>query len=52
MGKCTVINIVWTAIPWRRKWLSTPVFLPGELHGQRSLGGCCPWGCKELDTIE
>ena len=24
-------------IPWRRKWLSTPVFLPGKSHGQRSL---------------
>ena len=26
-------------IPWRRKWLSTPVFLPGEFHGQKSLEG-------------
>ena len=25
-------------IPWRREWLPTPVFLPGEFHGQRSLG--------------
>ena len=24
-------------IPWRREWLPTPVFLPGEFHGQRSL---------------
>ena len=30
----------------------TPVFLPGESHGQRSLEGYSPWGCKELDTIE
>ena len=30
----------------------TPVFLPGELHGQRSLGGYSPWGHKELDTTE
>ena len=37
-------------IPWRRKWLPTPVFLPGELHGQRSLVGYNPWGCKELDS--
>ena len=29
---------VWK-IPWRREWLPTPVFLPGELHGQRSLVG-------------
>ena len=30
----------------------TPVFLPGESHGQKSLVGCSPWGCKELDTTE
>ena len=29
-------------IPWRRAWQSTPVFLPGEPHGQRSLAGYCP----------
>ena len=28
--------------PWRRKWQPTPVFLPGESHGQRSLAGCSP----------
>ena len=33
-------------IPWRRKWQSTPVFLPGESHGQRSLAGYSPWGYK------
>ena len=38
-------------IPKRRKWQPTPVFLLGECHGQRSLGGYNPWGCKELDTI-
>ena len=37
---------------WRRAWLPTPVFLPGEFHGQRSLAGCSPWICKELDTTE
>ena len=37
---------------WRRKWQPTPVFLPGESHGQRSLMGCSPWGHKELDTTE
>ena len=32
-------------IPWRREWLPTPVFLPGEeFHGQRSLVGYSPWG--------
>ena len=30
----------------------TPVFLPGEFHGQRSLAGYNPWGCKELDMTE
>ena len=39
-------------IPWRRKWLPTPVFLPGESHGQRSLAGCSPWGLEESDTTE
>ena len=34
---------------WRRKWQSTPVLLPGKLHGQRSLVGYSPWGRKELD---
>ena len=31
-------------IPWRRKWQPTPVFLPGESHGRRSLACCSPWG--------
>ena len=39
-------------IPWRRAWQPTPIFLPGESHGQRRLVGYSPWGCKELDTIE
>ena len=38
--------------PWRRKWQPTPVFLPGEFHGQRSLVGYSPWGRKESDTTE
>ena len=29
---------------WRRKWQPTAVFLPGKVHGQRSLTGCSPWG--------
>ena len=33
-------------IPWRREWLLTPVFFPGEFHGQRSLAGYSPWGCR------
>ena len=39
-------------IPWRRAWHPTPVYLPGESHGQRSLVGSGPKGCKELDTTE
>ena len=33
-------------IPWRRKWQPTPVFLPGESHGQRSLTGYSPWATR------
>ena len=39
-------------IPWRRECLPTPVFLPGEFHGQTSLAGYSLWGCKESDTTE
>ena len=35
-------------IPWRRKWQPTPVFLPGESRGQRSLAGDSPWGHKSV----
>ena len=39
--------------PWRRAWQPTPVFLPGESHGQRSLVGHSPWGVSmELDTTK
>ena len=37
---------------WRRKWQPTPVFLPGESHGRRSLVGCSPRGHTESDTTE
>ena len=33
-------------IPWRREWLPTPVFLPGEYHGQKSLAGDSTWDCR------
>ena len=36
----------------RRQWQPTPVLLPGKSHGQRSLVGCSPWGCEELDRTE
>ena len=42
---------VWK-IPRRREWLATPVFWPGELHGQRSLMGYSPRGLKQSDTTE
>ena len=38
--------------PWRRTWQPTPVFLPEEFHGQRSLVGYSPWGCKESDMTK
>ena len=33
-------------IPWRREWQPIPGFLPGYSHGQRSLAGYSPWGCR------
>ena len=44
--------------PWvgkilcRKEWQLTPVFLPGEIHGQGSLKGYSPWGTEESDTTE
>ena len=38
--------------PWRRKCQPSPVFLPGESHGQRSLAGYSLWGHKESDMTE
>ena len=37
---------------WKRAWQPTPVVLPGESHGQRSLAGYSPQGHKESDTTE
>ena len=39
-------------IPWRRKWQPTPVFLPGESHGQQSLSDYSPKHPKESDMTE
>ena len=36
----------------QRKWQPILVFLPGKVHGQRSLVAYNPWGCKESDTTE
>ena len=38
--------------PLEKEWLPTPVFLPGEFHGQRNLAGYSPLGRKESDTTE
>ena len=38
--------------PWTKAWQSTPVFLPGESHGQRSLAGCSSQGHTESDRTE
>ena len=38
--------------PLEKEMAATPVFLPGEFHGWRSLMGCRPWGHKESDTTE
>ena len=38
--------------PRRRGWQPTPVFLPGESPGQRSLVGYSPWDCQESDRTE
>ena len=39
-------------IPWKREWQPTPIFLPGEFHGQRSLAGYSPRDHKESHMIE
>ena len=41
-----------SGVIWRRKWQPTPVFLPGESHGQKSLEDYSPWGHKKSDTTE
>ena len=38
--------------PWRRAWLPTPVFLPGECHGKRNRADYSPWGRKELHMTD
>ena len=47
--KTTEINDIFyhfAILNWRRKWQPTPVFLPGESQGQRSLVGYSPWMAK------
>ena len=43
---------LFTFMRWRRKWQPTPVFLPGESQGRRSLVGCRLWSCTESDMNE
>ena len=38
--------------PWRRAWQPTPLFLPEESYGLRSLASCSPKGGKQLDMTE
>ena len=51
MQETQVQSLSWED-PLEKGMATTPVFLPGEFHGQRSLAGYSPWGCKELDTTE
>ena len=44
--------LLFTFMHWRRKWQPTPVFLPGESQGLRSLVGCRLWGHPESDMTE
>ena len=45
-------DFTFTFMHWRRQWHPTPVLLPGESHGWRSLVGCSPWDHTESDTTE
>ena len=49
---CATSLSLFTFMHWRRKWQPTPVFLPGESQGQRSLVGCHLCGPTESDTTE
>ena len=49
---CVSSLSLFTFMHWRRKWQPTPVFLPGESQGQRSLVGCRLWGRTASDTTE
>ena len=51
-GIFSSIFAIWRSVLWRRARQPTPVFLPGEPHGQRSLVGYSPWGHKESDVTE
>ena len=44
----TLVQSLGSEDPWRRKWQPTPVFLPRESHGQRSLADYSPWGSQRV----
>ena len=46
----TLRALLYSCLCFPRQWHPTPVLLPGKSHGRRSMVGCSPWGCKELDT--
>ena len=48
----TLVQSLGQEEPWGREWQPTPVFLPREFHGQKSLVGYSPWDGKESDTTE
>ena len=51
--KMYIITDLWGwKIPWRRSWQPTPVLLPGESHGQRSVADYGPWDHKESDMTQ
>ena len=52
VGHDWATELNWTDDMDKRKWQPTPVFLPRESQGQRSLVGCRLWGRTELDTTE
>ena len=49
MRETRVRSLAWE-YPLGKETETTPVFLPGKFHGQRSLVGYSPWGCKESDV--
>ena len=52
LGFLFIFRFHYLFFSWKRKWQPTPVFLPGKSHGERSLVGYSPQGCKKLDTTE
>ena len=51
MQGTSVQSLGWE-VPLEKGLAITPLFLPGEFHGQRSLAGYRPWGCEEMDSTK